>query len=329
MSTSALTRAVMFRAAFLVLTGLVTAGAVTADVIVYGSTPGAVAAAVAAARGGASTVLVDPAPRLGGMMAGGLGNSDIGDTYAIGGFAREVFAAIGAHYNESKPVYAFEPHVAEEVLMRALAAAGVTVVRAGAVARVTRAGAALATLDTADGQSFAGAVFVDGTYEGDVMLASGVARAVGREASSVYDESWGGRREPFRGPTDFRPLNPLNADGSLRPLLTTRLSAPRGTGDATVQGYNFRLCATRNASNRLPFPAPAAAWNASKWVLLRELAAVTPPDFSHFVGLSPLPRSKFDMNNGCLLSTDATGLQNAYPLADTAGRAAIVEAHKQ
>jgi hypothetical protein len=303
------------------------------QVIVWGSTAGGVAAAVAASRSGASVTLVDASARLGGMVAGGLSNTDKGDVYAIGGIARELFLAIGAAYNSSSPVYAFEPHVAEAALRALLRQANVSVVRAGALARVERAGggsaAALAALVTADGQRFAGAAFVDASYEGDVMLLSGAAHAIGREPAARYGESWGGRREPFSGPFDFRPLQPLDAAGALRPLLTTRLSAPLGAGDGTVQGYNYRLCATQVAANRLPFPPPAAAPNASDWQLLRELAAVTEPDFRRFVGLAPLPRGKFDMNNGCLLSTDATGLQNDYPRAPPAQRAAIAEAHRQ
>ena len=302
--------------------------AVTADVVVIGSTPGAIAAAVAASRGGATTLLVDCAPRLGGMMTGGLGRTDTGDTYAIGGIAMEVFQAIGVHYNVSKPVYSFEPHVAQAVLTQLMKMAGVMIVRSGAVAGASHAGSRLLTVSTVDGQSFNGTLFIDGTYEGDLMRASGASYAVGREANTMYGESWAGRRNPFMGPFDFRPINPLNPDGSLRPLLTTRLSAPLGSADATVQGYNFRLCATQNESNRVPFPAPASV-NTSKWVLLRELARVTPTDFTHYVGLGPLPNGKYDMNNGCLISTDATGLQYNYPLASPTERVAIAEAHRQ
>ena len=90
------------------------------------------------------------------------------------------------------------------------------------------------------------------------------------------------------GPFDFRPFSPLDDAGELLPLLTTRLSAPKGSGDDRVQGYNYRLCVTTNASNRLPFPAPES-YSAATWEAARRLAALTEPDFRRWVGPGPLP----------------------------------------
>ena len=319
--------------AALVFASLLLPASLAGRVVVYGSTPGGVTAAAAAARGGASVTLVDPSPRLGGMVSGGLGYTDVGDAFAIGGLARAFFLAIRARYgigNLSEPLYQFEPHVGEAALRALLAGAGVAVVRAApGVAAVERAGAALAALTTADGQRFAADVFVDGTYEGDLARAAGVSRTFGREAAAVYGESWAGRRDPFMGPFDFRPFSPLDDAGELLPLLTTRLSAPKGSGDDRVQGYNYRLCVTTNASNRLPFPAPES-YSAATWEAARRLAALTEPDFRRWVGPGPLPvGDKYDLNNGCLISTDATGLEWGWPNATVAQRAALAAAHKQ
>ena len=317
--------------------------ATCATVVVYGSTPGGIMAAVAAARGGAATTLVDPSPRLGGMVSGGLGFSDKGDTSAIGGLARAFVLASRAASagrvpppggNASEPLYAFEPHVGEATLAAFLAQAGVAVVRAApGVAAVPRAagGAALAALVTADGQRFPADVFVDGTYEGDLMRAAGVAHTWGREAVAAYNESWAGRKNPFSGAFgDFRPFSPLDASGALLPLLTTRLSVAPGAGDDRVQGYNYRLCVTTNASGRIPFPAPAA-YDAATWEVGRRLAAgMAEPDFRRWVGPGQLPvGDKYDLNNGCLISTDATGLEWAWPNATVAQRAALAAQHKE
>ena len=174
------------------LLGVAAGAAVAADpvVVVYGSTPGAITSAVAAARHGAAVTLVDPALRLGGMCAGGLGNTDVGIEFSIGGLAREFFVAVGARYNKSGPVFAFEPHVAEAAFRALLSAANVSVVRlsAGAfilsVARSTVNPARLAGFATSDGQQFgdADSVFIDATYEGDLMRAAGVSSTFGREA---------------------------------------------------------------------------------------------------------------------------------------------------
>lgn len=262
-------------------------------------------------------------------MAGGLGNTDKGLTDAIGGIAADFFREVGVTYGKvNASVYAFEPHVAEATFARMLAAAGVSRTPCGAaVTAVTRAAgnaAALASFATDDGQSFgkAGDVFVDGTYEGDLVRAAGVSSTFGREARDAYGESWAGRREPFQSVFDWPEIDPLDSQGNLLPLLTTRLSAPLGSADERVQGYNFRLCATQNVSNLLPFPPPAA-YNASTWELLRRLANITAPDFSHFVGLAPLPNSKFDMNNGAFLSTDATGFDWGWPTSSPQRRSVL------
>ena len=304
--------------------------------VVFGSTPGGVAAAVAAARSGAAgVVLADPSPRVGGMCSGGLGNTDVGLSYAIGGVAADFFRAVGAAYGRpaNESVFAFEPHVAEQAFLSMLAAAGVRRVRCGAaVARVERnaTSAAITSFATDDGQTFgaAGDVFVDATYEGELMRAAGASSTFGREAAAQYGESWGGRREPFQSGFDWPQIDPLDDEGSILPLLTTRLSAPLGSADARVQGYNFRLCMTQNASNRLPFPAPAA-YNASTWELLRRLAKITDADFRAFVGAAPLPHGKFDVNNGAFLSTDATGLDWGWPTASPAQRTALAAELKE
>lgn len=300
------------------------------SVVVYGSTPAGIAASIAAARGGAAVTLVDPSPRVGGMCSGGLGSTDVGIEYAIGGIAHEFFTEVGRAYGESSPVYKFEPSVAEAVFLSMLSKTpNVTRVRSGAVSSVTMHGTAIASFSTSDGQLFGfdGSVFVDASYEGDVTRAAGATTVFGREPAAQYNESWGGRREPFQGPFDYLPFSPLSLDGSLLPLLTTRISAPLGSGDAHVQGYNYRLCATQ-AANRLPFPPPKA-YNASQWEVLRRMSHVTDPDFTHYAGPVALPHGKYDLNNGALISTDATGFGWAWPSASPSQRVTIADSIRE
>jgi len=312
------------------------------SVLVYGSTPAGVVAAVAAARAGAATTLLDVTPRVGGMVSGGLGHTDVGDAFAIGGLAREFFVRNARAYNASAvaPLYDVEPHVAEAVFLAMLRDAGVARVRGARVARVDFApGAArIARVVTEAGAAFAADVFVDASYEADLVTRAAAARGpalawtFGREGRAAYNESWAGRREPFGRPFDFRPFSPLDAAGALLPLMTTRISAPLGAGDGRVQGMNFRLCAVRGraGANFLPMPDPApGAYNASQWEALRRFAALPGiAGIGDFVGLGPVPNGKFDVNNGCLVSTDATGLSWAFPNASYAARDALVAAHK-
>jgi hypothetical protein len=191
--------------------------------------------------------------------------------------------------------------------------------------------ASLSGITLEDGTAFAARVFVDGSYEGDLMARSGSSFTWGREANGTFNESYAGRREPF-GPMDWAPVSPYEPDGTLLRgdgAATDALAAPLGAGDAMVQDYNFRLCVTKNASNMAPFPKPAA-YNRSEWALLFKLAATVPrgAQLSEYLNsFQPLHAGKFDMNNGGLISTDCAGCSWRYPNSSYAERRAIVARH--
>jgi len=185
--------------------------AVAADVVVYGATPGGIMAAVAAANGtGLAVTIIHPLPHIGGMTAGGLGQTDIGNSSVVGGLARDFFARICAAYGRpGSACYTFEPHVAEAVFLDMLQAAGATLVTGQTLTTVAMNGTAIASLTvaptavveaTADPSTivigtttYSASVFIDGSYEGDLVAASGVSVAWGREAASQYNESLAGR----------------------------------------------------------------------------------------------------------------------------------------
>lgn len=316
--------------------------ATTGSVLVYGSTPAGVVAAVASARMGSNVTLLDPSPRVGGMCSGGLGHTDVGLDFAIGGLAHEFFLRNARHYNSSatQPEYMLEPHVAELVFTEMLQDAGVRHVRGLRVDSVHFAAGSsrIESLTTLAGDVYAADVFVDASYEADLITRASLSNPAlkwtfGRESRTAYNESWAGRREPFGNPFDFRPISPLDAEKNLLPQMTTRISAPLGSSDAFVQGYNFRLCGvkqTENPSNYLAMPDPApGSYNATQWEALRRFASL--PGISRvddFIGPGAIPNKKYDINNGCLISTDATGLQWPFPTASYVQRDAIVEAHR-
>lgn len=312
------------------------------SVLVYGSTPSGVVAAVAASRMGANVTLVDPSPRVGGMCSGGLGHTDVGLDFAIGGLAHDFFLRNARHYNATAidPEYMLEPHVAELVFMEMLQDSGVKYVRGSRVDSVRFVAdiSRIESMTTTTGINFAADVFIDATYEADLITRASLSNPAltwtfGRESRQTYNETWAGRREPFGRPFDFRPISPLDAAGDILPQLTTRISAPVGSADSLVQGYNFRLCAvykSENPGNFLPMPDPSpGTYNATSWEALRRFAAL--PGISgvnDFIGPGPVPNKKYDINNGCLISTDATGLQWRFPNASYAERDAIVDAHR-
>jgi len=203
------------------------------DVAVYGATAAGVAAAVAARAAGARTVLVEPGAHIGGMVSGGLSWTDVGDVRVLGGFARRFYAAVADHYDAALwQVKGPEPHVAEEVLAFFLDGVDVR----------------LGSTDVPDA-----AVYVDASYEGEVMARLDVPYAVGRESRELYGEAWAGRQPAYRPSKHNFPvtLSPYADDGSLLPFIREPELDERGwpaerlgEGDGGLQAYGFRVCLT-------------------------------------------------------------------------------------
>ena len=305
----------------------------TADVIVYGGTAGGVIAAVAAAREGLSVALVTPDRHLGGMVSGGLGWTDYGQKQVIGGYSLEFFERVGRKYGREIEWH-FEPRVAEAVFDDLVTEARVQVFRGRLreTRGVRRNGSAIASIETEDGSTFAGAVFVDASYEGDVMAQSGVSYTVGREGVNEYGESLAGVRE--RTPLhQFRAaVSPLDARGRLLPEIAARTADPVGSADRRVQAYNFRLCMTKTADNRVAWPKPAV-YDPSRYELLaRYLPALErtlerPLAINDVMKADVLQNGKTDTNNNGAFSTDFIGGSYGYPDGSYAARARIRQAH--
>src|SRR5687767_11493663 len=166
---------------------------IESDIVVYGGTSGGVAAAVQAARAGKKVVLLEFGNHLGGMTSGGLGQTDIGNKGAIGGISREFYQRVGRHYGKDE-AWTFEPHVAENILFQMVNEARVTLFLAQRLAEVRTEGARIREITMESGRSFRGRMFIDATYEGDLMARAGVKYTVGREANSVYGETLNGVR---------------------------------------------------------------------------------------------------------------------------------------
>ncbi len=187
------------------------------DVVVYGATPSGIMAAVSAAREGMRVALVEPTSHVGGMVSGGLSNSDVDNQkQLIGGLARAFFISAGSHYGQ--PIaWAFEPHVAEQILNGMLRAAHVDTYLGCRLANVRKTGTKIESLRCEDGHEFQALVFLDSSYEGDLMKAAGVAYVVGREGTSQYGESLAGRQDLLPGHHQFK--FPVSADDSTAGLL--------------------------------------------------------------------------------------------------------------
>jgi arylsulfatase A-like enzyme len=309
------------------------------DVIVFGATPGGVCAAIGAAREGAKVLLLEASPHVGGVNTGGLCFSDSNQTVraALGGLFEEFHLRIEADYNrrgitlpyrvaeKDHTHWTYEPHVAARVFDAMLREAGVEVRAGQAVERVERDGPRVTSLTTTGGDTFAARVFVDASYEGDLMAAAGVDWAIGREGRAEFDEKYAGHQYPKK-PMAF---SGFDADGRMLPLLTTTEIGDPAAGDRHVMTYSYRLCLTDVPENRVPFPAPAKYDPARFEAVRRYFAQETKPIL--LWDLYPLPGQKFDANNGIgkQFSMGLIGGGDAWCEADQAGRAKIAEEHKQ
>jgi hypothetical protein len=303
------------------------------DVLVYGGTAGGVIAAVSAAREGLQVILVTPDRHLGGMVSGGLGWTDYGRQQVIGGYSREFFERVGRKYG--RPIeWHFEPRVAEAVFDDLVKEAGVRVIRGRLREKrgVLKTGATLSRIVMEDGTTLTARVFVDASYEGDLMAQAGVSYTWGREGIAEYDESLAGVRErtPFH---QFRAtVSPLDAKGALLPEIAPRSRDEVGAADKRIQAYNFRLCMTRTADNRVPWLRPAHYAPERYELLARYLPALQtslgrPLRTSDVMKPDLLQNGKTDTNNNGAFSTDYIGGSYEYPEGGYAARARIRQAH--
>ena len=309
-----------------------------ADVVVYGGTAGGVVAAISASREGKTAVIVEPGRHVGGMVSGGLGATDFGNRAAIGGISREFFRRVLKHYVETYGAgspqvkdcsdgFHFEPHVAEAVFRKMLEAARVEVVFDSTIERLERDGPRITSIRTTRGDTFAGSVFIDASYEGDLMARGGVKYAIGREGRDQYGESIAGvqaRSPAHQWPVAVPALGP---DGKPLPTVQPGAAGAAGSGDRKTQAYNYRLCMTDRPDNRAPFPKPAGYDPARYELLARYLARKPDLKVGQLMNPVRMPNGKTDTNNNGAFSTDHIGGNWDYPEADAATRRRIVDDH--
>jgi hypothetical protein len=308
-------------------------------VIVYGATPGGFCAAIAAAREGASVILLEPTDHVGGMSTGGLSHCDSNQMVraALMGLFHEWHTRVSKDYTDrglqapydptlkDQSLWVFEPHVAMRVTKAMLDEAGVRVLVNERLESVRKEDRRIVSLVTKNG-TFSARVYLDGTYEGDLMAQAGVDWTIGREGRAEYDEALAGKRYPKKKMN----IGGFDDDGGLLPLLTTLDGGKEEEGDSNVMTYSFRLCLTADPKNRVPMPKPEKYDPARFEVIRRYLGAGGDAKQVGF-DLYPLPGGKLDGNNsiGRQFSIGLVGGGNGWHKADEAGRKAIWEAHKQ
>lgn len=330
-----------------------------ADIIIYGGTSAAITAAVQAKKAGKTVIVVSPDTHLGGLSSGGLGFSDTGDKAVIGGLARDFYHRIFMHYQDSaawrwqehseygnkgqgtpamdgqnRTMWIFEPHVAQKVFEDYVSEYELDVQRDEWLDRkngVEVKGNRIVSITTLSGKTYTGKMFIDATYEGDLMAAAGVSYHVGREANDVYDEKWNGVQTGVlhHGHWFKSDISPYRIAGDSTSGLLYGISpddpGTYGQGDKRIQAYCFRMCLSNHPDNRVPFEKPEG-YNPQDYELLaRVYASGWRETFQKY---DPIPNRKTDTNNHGPFSTDFIGMNYDYPEGSYEERKEIIKAHE-
>jgi hypothetical protein len=330
-----------------------------ADIIVYGGTSAAVTAAVQAKKMGKSVIVVSPDRHLGGLTSGGLGYTDTGKKEVIGGLSREFYHRLYQYYQKpeawkwqdkseygnkgqgtpaidgaARTMWIFEPHAAEGVFEDFVREHDLTVYRDEWLVRengVVLENGKIASITTLNGKTFQGKMFLDATYEGDLMAAAGVSYHVGREANSVYGEEWNGIQTGVLHHQHWfqKDIDPYVVAGDPSSGLLPRISSEdpgiKGEGDHRLQAYCYRMCLTDHPENRVPFARPEGYDSTQYALLARVYKAGWDGTFRKF---DPIPNRKTDTNNHGPFSTDNIGMNYDYPEASYARREEILKEHQ-
>jgi hypothetical protein len=352
----------LLRLSLLCLFALRLSAAETYDVVVYGGTSAGVIAAVQAKKMGKSVVIVGPDKHLGGLTSGGLGYTDSGDKSVIGGLSRNFYHRVWQYYQKpetwvhqkrdefgnkgqgtvamdqaERTMWIFEPSIAEKVFEDFVKEFSIPVLRDEWLDRakgVTMANGHIKEIRMLSGKSFAGKMFIDATYEGDLMASAGVSYHVGREANAEFDEKHNGSQV---GVLHHRhhfgvlstPIDPYVIPGDPKSGVIARVTpitpAPKGEADHRVQAYCFRMCLTNVPENRVPFTAPAGYDPKQYEVLARAYAAGWKETFGKF---DLIPNGKTDTNNHGGFSFDNIGYNYDYPEASYERRQEIIKEHE-
>ena len=305
------------------------------DVVIYGGTAGGVITAVTAAREGLLVALLEPGTHLGGMVTGGLSATDHGEKEVVGGYAREFYERLGRHYGREIEWYP-EAHVAEKILGEMLHEAGMVTVfyqhRLKEKDGVNKEGNRLTEIRMENGEVFHAPIFIDASYEGDLMAGAGVSYTIGREGMAQYGESLAGVRPKDPNHQFDFPVSAYDEHGALLPEIQPGARGEFGAADRKVQAYNFRMILTSVPKNRVPFPQPPA-YNPKRYALLARFLEEhinqfgRPPRMDEILLPRDIANHKWDFNNRGPFSTDYIGANWEYPDASRKRRTEIWDDH--
>ncbi len=324
-----------------------------AEVIIYGGTSAGIAAAVQLSRLDKTSIIIEPSAHFGGLTTGGLGMTDSGRKSAIGGISREFYQRIHSYYSDPKAwkfgtqaefprfnpksdsLWVFEPKVALQVYREMIAECSedIEIVMQQRLDRergVTKENGRITEIRMESGERFRGKIFIDATYEGDLMATAGVPYHVGREANATYKETINGihlkntHNHRFTEKVDPYKISGDPKSGLVHGIQSEPLGK-NGAGDTRVQAYCFRMCMSRDPKNRVPFPKPNGYDETMYELLFRNYEA---GDLRLPLHPAAMPNGKTDTNNNGAFSTDNIGMNFDYPDGSYAERETIIHEHE-
>lgn len=302
------------------------------DIVIYGGTSAGIIAAVQATQMGKSVAVIESSSRIGGLSSGGLGDTDFGDKAVIGGLTLEFYTRIGAKYGDKNPVWLFEPKVALEVFDDLVKENDIQIFyseRLDLVAGVLKESNRISKIVMESGSVFEADVFIDASYEGDVMAIAGISYTTGREANSKYGETYNGiQTKNAKGNQLSLGIDPYvekgNSDSGLLPQINPSAGGEDGEGDDKIQAYCFRMCLTDNPDNRVMIEKPKD-YSEIEYELMFRAAELGQ---KYFFKLKMLPNRKTDSNNDFGFSTDYIGRNYDYIEGDYSTRERIIKEHE-
>jgi hypothetical protein len=300
---------------------------IESDICIYGATPSGIAAAVQAARLGKRVSLVEFGSRIGGMTTSGLGATDIGNRHVIGGLSKEFYKELGSYYDKKESWY-FEPGAALKIYNKWLSQHNIQLFLEQRLSGIEKLNNRIISLHTENGTVFKASIFIDSTYEGDLLARAGVEYATGREGDRQYDELFNGIHFGVHHHNFIRFVDPYKkagdpSSGILDEIQNLQPGLP-GEGDKLIQAFNFRLCLTKDPKNKVPWPKPAQ-YNPERYEILRRYIEAGVFDIFHLT--RELPNGKYDQNNWGAFNTDHIGANYDWPDGDYTTREKIYQDH--
>ncbi|MCK7553714.1 FAD-dependent oxidoreductase [Chitinophaga sedimenti] len=301
----------------------------TVDICVYGGSSAGIIAGYTAKKMNKTVLVLEPGQRIGGLTTGGLGYTDIGNKYAITGLSRDFYRRVGKHYGKFEQ-WIFEPSVAMATFQQYIKESGLEIIYQKKLETLKKENGRITEIKAGD-VIVRAKMFIDCTYEGDLMAKAGVAYTVGREPNAQYKEDFNGvqMHEKHQFPDGIDPYKiPGKPESGLLWGISSETMAEKGSGDKKVQAYNFRICLTEDPANRVEITKPEG-YDPSKYDLFIRLIEKTKPNnLNAFLKFDRMPNKKTDINNQGAFSTDMIGMNYDFPEADYATREKIQREHE-